>query len=719
MALLTLLMLIFLSNRWDDVSGRLLLLLGIILSSKPLFFFKPINEFQSLYTIICGGLIYFAAMNYRMTHLEGIISETIFLKGYNFGLVHMVAQLSLAHFHQILALEAVFYICRIYVIGNIGWGEIIHQGITSIYILVLRYILEKADRKQYHKLYESKESLEKFKDLIANYLPSGVLVLDKSLRKKYFLNKRFKAYLHNTDSYEEIVSLLRKIKYDKEKNRDIFPGTTNSSLKDFLVEAAANYDPKEKARTIFCYYFDQAGTRKSFEISIFPFIWDGNESLIVLLNDITAQESLISLTLANETKEQVISTVSHELRTPLNGLLGMLQMMVKNCEYPEMKEYLSICATNANLLLSFLNSILDLQQIKANRLKLNRNNVDIRKVLAELAPLFEFQCAQKGLFLQLELSDDLPKSVLTDKSRLAEVVINLTSNALKFTSKGGITIGARLDPENEEDIRVWVSDTGIGIKEEEKARLFKMFSRLDSGSDMNPHGAGLGLMISNSLIKLLNRSDEGIQFRTEWSKGSTFWFKIPAYSMEEPEFNSLRLIPEERPDTGNKPLPTSLIKKPFSDKGRRKAQICPETIEATKTLPSSKFNEKYVLLVDDNAFNVLIARKLIEKINMNAVCVYNGEEAITLAQKLHSERKSLCMIFMDCMMPFMDGYEATRRLRTLMRNKELPYIPIIALSARDENEDRVKSLEAGMDDHLTKPLNESDLMRVFQKYKIS
>ena len=278
--------------------------------------------------------------------------------------------------------------------------------------------------------------------------------------------------------------------------------------------------------------------------------------------------------------------------------------------------------------------------------------------------------------------------------------------------------------QDKKNIHFWVEDTGVGIKDEDKPRLFNSFSKLECNSELNPHGAGLGLTISNSLVRLLNRTDEGIKFESEWGKGTKFWFKIP-----------IRFVPSDVEGCEEQLLEPRVAEETENDDNRVLYYMTPKSSNRhVKSMSQSSYflrniefksqsfkleKAKHILLVDDNPFNVLIAQQLIEKIGFKVACAYNGEEALKIAQDLYLEGDVVSLILMDCMMPIMNGYEATRKLREMMRKKELEHIPIVALSAGDDEQDIKNSLEAGMDEHMCKPLNEFELLRVLEKYKVA
>ena len=257
-------------------------------------------------------------------------------------------------------------------------------------------------------------------------------------------------------------------------------------------------------------------------------VWDEQPAIALILYDVTQQQTILSLRTADAYKDNLLATISHELRTPLNGILGMLQIMQKYVKDKDILKYIDICKNSGHLLLGLVNSILDLHQIRAKKLKLYPERVNIDTFLKDISSLFEFQCTQKGIDLKVEVSPVVPPWLITDKNRLSQIFINLVGNALKFTSKGSITISVS-PTDHSNYVELSVSDTGIGIKAEDKDKLFRMFGKLeDSDATLNRQGVGLGLTISDNLARVLccDSEREGIRVESEYNVGSRFYFVI-------------------------------------------------------------------------------------------------------------------------------------------------------------------------------------------------
>jgi len=450
-------------------------------------------------------------------------------------------------------------------------------------------------------------------------------------------------------------------------------------------------------------------------------------------------------------------------------MLGMIQIMEKKIYDAELKNYLAICKNSGTLLLSLVNSILDLNQINANTLKLNHEKVDVEQLLMSIVSLFEFQCNKKGIYLEVKIHSAAPKVILTDKDRLSQIFINLVGNAVKFTFQGGIRITARKASQHDDDAYFGIEDTGIGIREEDQAKLFKVFGRLEhDDSGVNRQGVGLGLHISNNLVRALcPKEGESIKVKSEYGKGSCFSFMISG--QKKP--NNMRMLQEdsetllraqsknefsehsasltkklnyyawknkvssdvfESPFSSHKNKlrdsnsstmipPSSCFKNPFNDAQLSQlirtdpgiSRISPRKAESFSQVETAK---PFVLIVDDNPFNITVAEHMIQAIGFPVKSTLSGEAAINLLIGNDQDNQPIKMVFMDCQMPIMDGYETTKVLREKMTKGEIPKIPVVALTANDSEKDRERCRKVGMCDYLTKPLNENKLKEILYKY---
>jgi len=561
------------------------------------------------------------------------------------------------------------------------------------------------------------------------------------------------------------------------KNKDLNVGG------DLSFRSAASSDRGGSHRSINSDFTNSEEIgKKVYKAKLFMLTWDDEEeALAVMLDDVTKQKKILELKLADKNKDLVIAMVSHELRTPLNGMLGLLDIaQSKLPESQPAQSYLNACKNNGLLLLSLINSILDLSQIKNNKFKLVHSKVSIVDLMNEIKSLFEYSCVLKKLYLNIEVDPQIPKLITTDKNRLSQILINLLGNAFKFTFHGGITVKANLISINPARIQFSITDTGIGIKKDDQKKLFKLFGRLDQeDKNVNTNGVGLGLTISTSLACLLSSSDEsGIRLESEQGIGSTFSFLIDCQLSQaiqriqretslgnvDPniidEGRELGFIKKFQAYTSNNienlakvamsiQNPNHFVMNTERDEEDRRLVFNSEFDEKSPRETSKNFFDKdiikdlaikqrastprlegwgkpkrtkekpWCLIVDDNPFNLMVAGHIMEERNYQIVTALNGKEAVdkVVAQK-ESGKTAFQVILLDCQMPVMDGYEATRVLRGMMKANQVEECAIIALTANNRDEDHEKLCESvGMNGVLSKPLKAEEMEDILKKLK--
>jgi len=406
-----------------------------------------------------------------------------------------------------------------------------------------------------------------------------------------------------------------------------------------------------------------------------------------------------------------------------------------------------------------VNSILDLNLIRSNKIRLSPQKVNLHELLKDIVHMFEFQCKQKEIYIRLEISKFCPEFLFTDKNRLTQIFINLVGNALKFTVEGGITISAHEDARNH--VKFFIKDTGIGIKETDQEKLFHMFGRISDNKNKsinNQSSVGFGLTISHSLVKLLNgataikdpQNKQYITAKSVYGVGSIFEFSIKTSlenelenenigeisrefaSMEEIEYHIEKIegyptIPVNNfsvlklphlPSTTDFPSTEASFRHPKSLINIRKStSFNPLTLQKKSTLLSEGSpHSGYVLLVDDNPFNLVVAEQLVSSHGYKVKTALSGPLAIKSIVDNLGSHEAIKLIFMDIQMPVMDGYETTKQLKKLMENGKIQEIPIVALTANDSIADKEKCIKAGMSGHLSKPLKDQDLKMILNKY---
>ena len=367
---------------------------------------------------------------------------------------------------------------------------------------------------------------------------------------------------------------------------------------------------------------------------------------------------------ASSAKSDFLATVSHEIRTPMNVIIGMSEMLERTKLGAKQQKYLADIRRSSEALLAIINDILDFSKIEAGKMELIHTSYNLHLMLDHMHSMFRMFCQEKNLEFYYNISDNLPKTVCGDENRLRQVLTNLLSNAVKYTNKGSVTLSARLDDETN-TLHFDIADTGIGIQENDKQKLFLPFEQLDLRKNKNIIGTGLGLPISYNLCQLMGGS---LKVESVYGEGSVFSASLPYVHADK------------------------VIEKNFDD------DVRDFTAAAAK-----------ILVVDDIDINLDVAEAMLGIFNITPALAVKGSQAIELAGKNRYD-----IIFMDHMMPEMDGLETTRHIRALGGwNKK---VPIIALTANAiEGMDKI-FLNSGMNDYLFKPLKISNLNLCLKKW---
>jgi len=655
--------------------------------------------------------------------------QSMFLIGYNWGIMHIFVQRGITKFPLHFAFEIAVFIFKV----TLAFDTIEPYGFAAHFCLVIFMLFshiknELLDRNFFTEIFISRETFRNCKDFLSEYLPTSLLVLNSQKNKVLFYNKSFK----ETFKIEASNQCLERMK-------DMIPEFDHNPflLKDIrhigrntLEFLGANSDILEsgKAIEINSSYRAPDLTKLPFGVKLLRLFWDGQEAYAIHLQNNSLQQTLLTLKIANQNQEKAISTVAHELRNPVNGLLGIANLMEKNSSDPSTLRNLSILKSNISLLLNILNSVLDIQQIRADKLNLNLAETNLSELIDNIGLLYEFQFTSKNLKFKKEIDPSLPKVIVTDKNRLSQILINLTANALKFTLQGSITISVLRDPDNKEKVMFKVTDTGIGIKPDDCSKVFKMFGKLQSSVNLHQEGVGLGLMISNSLVKALNRNepDNQIKVRSEYGKGSTFYFSI--YTEDIPQFKTKTTleIPEEYvPSTQNittrqtvsiPRFETSHVRKLSYASSSQDQPLMQDTEQIELQIEDEQVSkpERNILLVDDDIFGLMAARETLKGHDFTCYLAHNGKEAVEKVYFLKADGISLDLILMDCEMPIMDGFEATSLLVHAMDRGEIPIVPIVGLSGNDGEEFLDKCKKTEMASHVCKPLTEKHIREILQ-----
>jgi CheY-like chemotaxis protein/HPt (histidine-containing phosphotransfer) domain-containing protein len=511
---------------------------------------------------------------------------------------------------------------------------------------------------------------------------------------------------------------------------------------------------------------------------------------------------------ANLANTNFLAAMSHEIRTPMNGILGVSQLLRNTTLTHQQRHYVDMVADSGEALLHVINDILDFSKIEAGKITIEALEFNLRKLIEEVLLLFAVPAQAKGVQLLCRIPPDLPKIFVGDPARLRQVLNNLVGNAVKFTQHGEIVVRLDVPQENARQSFLFceVIDTGIGMSDSQRGRLFRAFAQATPSTERHYGGSGLGLLISRRLMQKMGGKISVLP--TPPGQGSHFWFRLPLgkiqavepiappceqlqgvslwavsqhpllreiareetlacgmqpylfkstalawqslqqladsapppqlvlVDMDLPEDSALPFLRQVRQDERWQALPVALliasgmameagdaalvsatIHKPLCQESLRQgllsalgyarqplARQIPATPAVTQASPQ-------LLLVEDNLINQEVGRELLRKTGHRVVVANNGVEALNMLKT-----QAFQAIFMDCQMPEMDGFEATRRARGLERQRGLPRTPIIALTANVMENDRILCMEAGMDDYLAKPVTYTSLAKMLEKW---
>jgi len=422
------------------------------------------------------------------------------------------------------------------------------------------------------------------------------------------------------------------------------------------------------------------GDKNSTEKQILVFLQRSNLLLIRMaeqrlkekeMEERTTQKKLREAAqIADKVKGEFLNNISHEIRTPLNSIMGMAYLMQQTGLTLKQRDYLDKINASAKALLQIVNDILDFSKMEAGKLSTEKVNFNLGELLENVVGMARVASRKKGLDLLLEIGPKLPRKLQGDPWRVGQVLINLLSNAIKFTQQGSIQIRVECVSKKEKGIilKFSVRDTGVGIDAAGQKKLFKAFSQVDGSTTRQYGGTGLGLVISRQLVAMMG-GDMWVE--SELGKGSTFSFTA-----------SFDTIPE---------LPSTAVQTNF-----------------VHSKPGKKMDEIRILVVDDSEINQRLIRKIMENIGLAVTISADGQQALEALEK-----HTFAAVFMDLEMPVMDGCQVTAKIRQDQRFQDLP---IIAMTAHSRLEDRERSLSSGMNDYLTKPINQDKILTVLSKW---
>lgn len=376
---------------------------------------------------------------------------------------------------------------------------------------------------------------------------------------------------------------------------------------------------------------------------------------------------------ASKAKSAFLAAMSHEIRTPMNGVLGMAELLTTTTLNAQQQNYLNVIGNSGRTLLRIIDDILDFAKIEARKFTIAKRVFNLQAMIAEVDLLFRPKSTTGTVNFITHFDCDVSRNLIGDPDRIKQILFNLLGNAFKFTDQGSVQLLVRCFPVEDRsgvELELVVKDTGAGISDENQARLFQEFTQVGE-SAQQIRGTGLGLVITKNLVTLMEGT---IGVSSMLGEGSEFRVRLPL-----------------KFDTASIAAPQSGIEQPKA--------------------AASVACRARILVVEDNEVNQMVTKAMLDRLNCEVVVAENGLEAVNIYTD-----QPLDMILMDCNMPVMDGFEATRQIRALQRQKQAGHIPIVALTAHALEHIKQECLASGMDDHLSKPFNFAQIEQLLQRF---
>jgi PAS domain S-box-containing protein len=502
-----------------------------------------------------------------------------------------------------------------------------------------------------------RESEERYKKLVENF-PSAIVLHREG--KIVFVNDSIKTILEGESKREFIGKDILELAPKKSIK------TIKNHFKTVLEYNATSTWIEVKMKKL-------DGTEIDVEMSSIPLFFDKRRTILSIFNDISARKKIekalvIAMAKAEESdklKSAFLANMSHEIRTPMNGIIGFADLLnSESLEKKDINRYVSVIKSSADRLLSIINDIIDISKIEVGVINVNKEKFLLNELIEEIYQFFKPQAQGKGVDLKLSNRKEISLILYSDRSKISQVITNLISNSLKFTHNGFISLGWK-HHKKRNLVEIIVEDTGIGIPKEQLELIFERFHQSDNYLQDFSEGTGLGLSICKGFAVAL---EGNIWVESEFEKGSTFHFELPVKDEESQSDDTLELKNENiKPDLSN----------------------------------------KSILIVEDEKYNYMYLNELLQGLGADVLWADDGLKAIQFALN----NPQIDLVLMDIKLPIMDGITAAQKIKTF-RNQ----LPIIAQTAFGLEQNREKSIAAGLDDYLSKPISQKELYRIIDKY---
>lgn len=503
-------------------------------------------------------------------------------------------------------------------------------------------------------------------ELILRYVRAYVMVVDRNLNIVCTNRGVSEQKLDNNFLIEAVnKAFVDKKSFDAKETRMMVPNVTNFQPREIDVWVKGEY-----------------------------MVMDGEEYIVLTISDLTsikrersfAQKAISEAKNEAITKSSFLANMSHEIRTPLNAILGFSKLLMGTDDKDKQAKYCEVIDNNTHLLQQLIDDVLDLAKMESGTLKYQYGEVDLNELISSVDSTVRMRVQPQTVLNHVLGMADF--RIVTDRDRLSQVLINLLTNACKFTPKGSITFGYE---DQDDKLYFFVKDTGLGISKEKQELLFKRFSKQNDQQS----GTGLGLSICKNIIESMN-GEIGVKSSGE-GKGSLFWFTIPLILPGETP--AATVAPTHAPLVGNGIQTIQQLPELDTIPEQGPASIDDNSLPAVDEPAPAAPDKPLILIAEDNESNYLLFESILED-DFRLVHAWNGREAV----EMYPEHKP-DLILMDISMPYMDGYEATRNIRKISTE-----VPIIAVTAYAFSSDKERIMENGFNSYVSKPVNADRLL---------